>query len=590
MELNEVKTLIDTYHAAGKNREDTVKLISAIPINGESVLAFEYVELKYKAVPGRELTEYNLTDAGNAEYFTAQYGDKLRYDHRRGRWLCWDRHYWKPENDGQIMRLALKATRDRYKATVNIADLKLREKIAGWAIGSEQRSRLEACIAIARTLKPIADSGDHWDTNGWLFCVENGVVDLRTGILRPGKQEDMITMQSRVNHDSEAKALRWLQFIDQITGGNAELQTYLQRAVGYSLTGETKQQVFFFSYGLGNNGKSTFLNTIRRVMGDYSHKLDIDDIMVKDKRTSSGAKEGLADLQGKRFVLASEIPDGRRLDVGLIKDMTGGETIRARRLYEHHTEYQPTHKLWLMGNHKPEITDTTLSIWRRVKLIPFTITIPDEDIDPDFPLKLEPELPGILAWAIQGCQDWQRYGLGEPPAVTTATAIYRHDSDILGDFLDDCCKLTATIPKSELKVKYLSWCEATGVEPVKQHTFRNRLLEKGITEGRSSDHKTRIWKGIRLITDNELADEIGQIGQKFSFDRTKVTPKSVKSPTEISHEDTLQKTQSEMSEMSEMSENLVDLPDCPKCGKNEWTASESVYVCPCGNTMPMEGG
>lgn len=204
MELNEVEQLIDTYHAAGKSREDTVAIVSAIPINGEASEAFEYVELKYKAELEMGLTDYHMTDAGNAEYFCGQYGDNLRYDHARQRWLLWDKHRWKPESDGYIMRLALKSARDRYKAAANITDLELKERIAKWCISSEQRARLEACIAIARNLKPIADDGTQWDTSSWLFCVANGVIDLRTGGLRAGKPEDMITLQSPIVADNTA--------------------------------------------------------------------------------------------------------------------------------------------------------------------------------------------------------------------------------------------------------------------------------------------------------------------------------------------------------------------------------------------------
>ncbi len=200
-------------------------------------------------------------------------------------------------------------------------------------------------------------------------------------------------------------------------------------------------------------------------------------------------------------MVGSELQDGRKLDVSLVKDMTGGETIKARRLYEHDVEFEPTHKLWLFGNHKPVITDTTLSIWRRVKLIPFTVTIPEKEIDPDLPSKLETELSGILAWAVKGCLDWQRYGLREPDAVTTATTSYRHEEDILGDFIEDCCILEprGSISKSELKDLYSQWCQANSIEPVTQRTFKARLTERGITEGRAG--KARLWKGIRLRTD-----------------------------------------------------------------------------------------
>jgi len=269
----------------------------------------------------------------------------------------------------------------------------------------------------------------------------------------------------------------------------------------------------FFIYGLGSNGKSTFITTIRKLTGGYGTKANTSLFMAKDKN-SSGPSEDLANLQGKRFVMASEIEDGRRLAVVLIKEMTGGEAIRADRKYEHEIEFQPVHKIWLVGNHKPVITDTTLSIWRRMKLVPFTVTIPNREMDPDLPAKLESELPGILAWAVRGCLEWQKCGLQEPKAVTNATSDYRHEQDILSDFIDDCCLLipTAAVSKHELKTAYEEWCNNTGSQPVSQKTFRARLIERGITEGKSGS--TRYWRGIVLLEAEGQQGQLGQEGHK----------------------------------------------------------------------------
>ncbi len=234
---------------------------------------------------------------------------------------------------------------------------------------------------------------------------------------------------------------------------------------------------------------------------------------MAEDNNSGGPSEDLANLQGKRFVMASEIEDGRRLAVVLIKEMTGGEAIRADRKYEHEIEFQPVHKIWLVGNHKPVITDTTLSIWRRVKLIPFTVTIADSEVDPGLPMKLESELPGILAWAVKGCLEWQKYGLREPKAVTNATFDYRREQDILGDFIDDCCLLkpSITVPKHDMKVAYETWCNSTSNPPVSQKTFRARLAERGVTDGKSG--ATRYWKGVALANSEGQQGQLGQKGQ-----------------------------------------------------------------------------
>jgi len=300
-----------------------------------------------------------------------------------------------------------------------------------------------------------------------------------------------------------------MHFLERVTGNNIELITYLQRAVGYSLTGDTRSQTMFFLYGLGSNGKSTFITTIRKLTGGYGAKANTSLFMTKDKN-SGGPSEDLANLQGKRFVMASEIEDGRRLAVVLIKEMTGGEVIRADRKYEHEIEFQPVHKIWLVGNHKPVITDTTLSIWRRVKLIPFIVTIGNKEIDPNLPAKLEGELSGILTWAVKGCLDWQKYGLQEPKAVTSATSDYRHEQDVLGDFIDDYCRIkpTAAVSKHDLKTAYEEWCNSSGSQPASQKTFSARLIERGITEGKSGS--TRYWKGITLSSSEGHQEQLGQ--------------------------------------------------------------------------------
>jgi putative DNA primase/helicase len=346
-----------------------------------------------------------------------------------------------------------------------------------------------------------------------MFNCINGTIDLHSGKLLPHKKGDLITVLVPIEYSPDASCSLWMKFLDRVTGSNVELVNYLQRAVGYSLTGDTRSQIMFFLYGLGSNGKSTLITTIRKLTGGYGAKANTSLFMAKDKN-SGGPSEDLANLQGKRFVMASEIEDGRRLAVVLIKEMTGGEAIRADRKYEHEIEFQPVHKIWLVGNHKPVITDTTLSIWRRVKLIPFGVTIANKEIDPDLPAKLESELPGILAWAVRGCLEWQKYGLQEPKEVINATSDYRHEQDILGDFIDDCCLLkpTAAVTKHELKGAYEEWCNSTGNQPASQKTFKARLVERGIIEGKSGNART--WKGIALSSSEGQQEQLGQEGQK----------------------------------------------------------------------------
>lgn len=438
-----------------------------------------------------------LTDYGNGERLVRQHGGDIRYCYERRRWLVWTGKVWSWDSGDRIVSLAKQTVRSIYVQAANELDENYRKEVASFAKRSESQARIEAMIALAQSEPGIPVNVNELDSNHWLFNCLNGTLDLKTGELLPHRKEDLLTVLIPINYDPNAACPLWLTFLDRITNGDKELQGYLQQAVGCSLTGDTKSQVLFFLYGTGNNGKSTFITTIRKLVGEYGEKVNTDLFMVRDKNTG-GPNEALANLKGKRLVVASELEEGRKLAVSLIKDMTGGETIKADRKYEHEIEYQPTHKLWLVGNHQPVITDTTLSIWRRVKLIPFRVTIPLDEIDPDLPSKLEGEFPGILAWAVKGCLSWLSGGLGEPKAVTDATGAYRQGQDILGDFLEDVCVLGDSfwIPKAELKESYQQWCQENGTEPVSQRTFKARLIEKGILDGKSG--AIRLWKGVTL--------------------------------------------------------------------------------------------
>lgn len=549
-------------------------------------------EPEEKAVLELDAKVFNLTDLGNAERLIKYYGDRLRYCYERKRWLVWDGKVWEWDAGGKIVALAKLTVRNIYHEAGDEPDEKKRKELADHAKRSESDHKIIAMINLAQAEAGVPIKVAELDTNLWLFNCFNGTLDLKTGQLLPHRREDLSTIIVPIDYHPDGQCPRWLSFLAQVTGGDADLAGYLQRAVGYSLTGETKTQVFFFLYGLGNNGKSTFTMMIRKLVAEYGAKLDIDILMIK-KWDSGGPKEALMNLKGKRYVLASELESGKRLKVSLIKDMTGGETIKGRRLYEHELEYPPTHKLWLVGNHRPTVADTTLSIWRRLKLVPFTVTIPDKEIDLDLSAKLATELPGILAWAVKGCLDWQQYGLNEPASVTTATASYRQEQDILGDFIEDCCvlDLLAAIPKAELKEEYHRWCEDNSIDPAKQWVFKAVLTEKGITDGHSSDRKARIWCGLRLRTDKDpdipdIPDKTsrrlastGQNGPSFSKTlhaggetkkvSTKVGPKC---PTGAEDKSSVRKA-------ADASPPYPDHP-CPKCNKDRWSmAPDGHYYC-----------
>ncbi len=441
---------------------------------------------------------FKLTDLGNAERLISRHGADIHYSEERKKWLIWTGKVWEWDYGSKVMLLAKETARNILREAADENNDDRREELTKHAVRSEGEARLTAMVTLAQSEPGVPVQNSELNSNPWLFNCNNGTVDLRTGKLLAHKREDLLTIKSPVNYNPQAPCPLWFNFLGKVTGGSKELSQYLQKAVGYSLTGDMRAQVVFFLFGLGNNGKSTFVGRIREIMAGYSAKAPIDMFLARDKQTR-GPSEGLANLQGKRFIAASEVGIGRRLEVTIIKDMTGGEAIRADRKYEHEVEFQPTHKLWISGNHKPIIQDTSLAIWRRIKLIPFTVTIPDREVDEELPTKLRAELSGILAWAVRGCLAWLQQGLAEPREVTAATLAYRSEEDILAEFIQDCCslKVTTTVSKAVLRGRYEQWCEETSSQPIHQKTFRTRLMERGISEGKSGG--IRYWRGINLV-------------------------------------------------------------------------------------------
>jgi putative DNA primase/helicase len=347
------------------------------------------------------------------------------------------------------------------------------------------------------------------DADPWLFNVVNGTIDLRTGILRPARREDLITKLAPVIYDPDARCPTWERFLQQIMAGNTALITFLQRAIGYGLTGVTSEQVLLLLYGTGANGKSTFLEVLRALFGDYARQAEFATFLA---RTSDAVRNDLARLAGARFVTAVEAASGRRLDEALIKQLTGGDPITARFLYQEFFEFTPQFKLFLATNHKPVIRGTEHAIWRRIRLIPFEVTIPQAQQDRTLPDKLRAELPGILAWAVQGCLAWQRDGLPMPTEVHQATETYREEMDTFGLFLADYCIVDPTDPTrrattGELFDAYLTWCRQNGehFQLTKTH-FGMRLGERGLTPIRLG--KERGWAGIALAPEPDFQDHI----------------------------------------------------------------------------------
>jgi putative DNA primase/helicase len=353
-------------------------------------------------------------------------------------------------------------------------------------------------VSLAKSEPGVAVLPEEMDPDPLLLNAQNGTVDLRTGELREHRREDLITKIVPTGYDPSATAPLFAATLERVLPSVA-VREFFQKVCGYSITGEVSEHVLPVVYGTGANGKSTILNALLESAGDYGMQAAPDLLMAK--RGSHPTE--VADLFGMRCVVSSETEDGRRLAEALVKVLTGGERVRARRMRQDFWEFEPTHTVFLCTNHKPEIRGTDNAIWRRVRLIPFTETIPPKEQDKKLPEKLRAELPGILTWLIEGCRQWQRVGLQAPDEVRKATGAYKSEMDVIGTFLRDECEVgegfRATL--KDVYSRYEEWCEEGGEKPETKRKFNARLTERGqFRDRRSGPGGLREWHGLQLLT------------------------------------------------------------------------------------------
>lgn len=364
--------------------------------------------------------------------------------------------------------------------------------LMNWALESEGASRLSAMMQLSRS--DLAVMPDQFDRDPWLFNCPNGTIDLRTGAIREHRREDFITKLCPTPFNPTATAPVFQQFLRDIFADDAALITFIHRLMGYSLTGDVREQILAIFWGGGANGKSTLINAISSTVGDdYVIKANRDLFMVK-KGDSHPAQ--MARLFGKRVVVCIETADGARLDEALVKELTGGDRIAARRMREDWWEFEPTHKAILVTNHEPEITGTDKAIWRRIRFVPFTESFEGERKDDRLGEKLKAEAPGILAWLVRGCLEWQAHGLPMPSAIEEATERYRNSQDVLGAFLETECA-TGTdfrVRISDLYGKYRTWCEGSGMKVATGTAFGRCMSERGFKK----DDGKRWYLGVML--------------------------------------------------------------------------------------------
>jgi putative DNA primase/helicase len=435
----------------------------------------------------------NLSDLGNAQRLVTRFGGEIRHCHPWKQDLVWDNWRWRADDTAQAERFAKETIRQMYLEAQGLPDDE-RVALTKHALKSEDSRRLRAMVSLARSESGVPILPATLDADPYLFNCANGTIDLRTGLLRPHRPADLITKLAPLVFDETATCPLWLKFLDQIMGGNKALVGYLQRFTGYCLSGDVSEQCLLFLYGTGANGKSTFLNTLLPIFGDYGLQAVSDLLLAKHHESHPTER---ADLFGRRFVITIETEDGRRIAEALMKQLTGGDRIRARHLYQDSFEFAPTHKILLAANHKPKVRGTDHAAWRRIKLLPFTVTISEQDKDRNLPRKLARERIGILSWAVAGCLEWQRYGLQEPAEVQAATAAYRAEEDVVQGFLNECCVLnpTASANSTVLFNAFMNWAGDKTMTPL---AFRKRLNDKGFQSSRGTNGYY-FWDGLGLV-------------------------------------------------------------------------------------------
>ena len=413
-----------------------------------------------------------------------------------GRWLVWQGNRWVRDETLMVQDQVRQTLREIANTIASDPKLKNAERQAE-RIASYRT--LQAVERTARTYRHVATHPDEWDADLWALNTPGGVVDLRTGAMRPHHVSDRFTKITSVTPGGQCPT--WQQFLDRATGGNTELQAFLKRMCGYALTGEIREHALFFVYGTGGNGKGTFLNTITHIMGDYQRVSGAETFTESpgDRHTTE-----LARLQGARLVTAQETEEGKRWAESRIKALTGGDPITARFMRQDDFTYMPQFKLVIVGNHKPSFRNVDEAIRRRLHLIPFTANIPASERDPLLPQKLKAEAGGILAWMIEGCTEWAIHGLNPPSVVKESTEQYLGSEDSLQQWLDECCDLgTGFATSKALFASWSAWCEASGEFVGTMKRLMAKLESRGITTG----HKWRGERGCLGITIKQSEDK-----------------------------------------------------------------------------------
>jgi putative DNA primase/helicase len=451
--------------------------------------------------PDKDPDRFPKTDLGNAEAFIERFGDLIRWDRTTEDWLIWSGHSWRRQAAQEVRVLAHQHVRAWQKEAAAMTDLLRRKALMEFTQRIEKSSAFDSLLKETKVRPPITVKGG-WDEAPMLVGAPNGVIDLSTGTHRQGAPEDLITKMTGVPYEASATCPRWEAFVAEVFDHDPELIEYVQRAVGYSLTGITTEQCFFMAYGTGANGKSTFLVTLDHVFGDYAHTTDIRTFTVQ----GDAVAYEVAQLAGRRMIATSEVRTRSHLNEQIIKNFTGGERIEAQHKYGHPFTYRPTGKIWFAVNHQPRVSDESKGFWRRVRMIPFIRTFSGVQEDRKLGDKLRAEASGILNWAIRGCIKWQQQGLNPPTSVILATEAYQQAEDPVQEFLQERCVFGAAyrVQASDLYKAYATWVKENGMEKeALTGTGFGRYISKSFETVKA--WRGKLYVGLTLKTSDMLS-------------------------------------------------------------------------------------
>ena len=439
-----------------------------------------------------------LTDTGNAEVFVKNMDGNLRYDVNACEFLLWNGKRWAYDRLHKAEQLATETVQSFYADLERIPDIKDKQKMLVHIRKSRNAYGINSMLERTKDQPDIPITADMLDTNPMLLNCLNGTIDLKTGELQPHNREMLITKMVEVDYNPEAACSVWERFIEDIFCGDSELMHYVQKALGYSLTGSTSEQVFFIFYGKGSNGKSTLLETISSLLKDYHKSTQAETFIENDKNSS--ASYDIAKLPGTRIITAIETKEGRKFNEQLIKQITGGDTITARAIYGKPFDFKPQFKLFLAVNHLPTISGQDAGMWRRVKPVPFNGRFEGDKADKMLKAKLATEYQGILNWLVRGCLMWQEEGLSSCNAIENTKDKYKSDMDILGEFFGDCCIIDpqAKVKSSHLFKAYQAWAMENGIHRTMTQTAFSRKLEDRGNFIKQKNMYGALWQGIGL--------------------------------------------------------------------------------------------